>query len=74
MLNKFNQTDKKILYNIATGKKSEGLQKSIYYYARMLKKIAKTAKNSLANTQKDQRDLGKELQNRKSQPLILSLK
>lgn len=38
MLNKFNQTDKKILYNIATGKKSEGLQKSIYYYARMLKK------------------------------------
>lgn len=50
MLNKFNQTDKKILYNIATGKKSEGLQKSIYYYARMLKKIAKTAKNSLANT------------------------
>ena len=50
MLNKFNQTDKKILYNIATGKKSEGLQKSIYYYARMLKKIAKTAKNSSANT------------------------
>lgn len=50
MLNKFNQTDKKILYNIATGKKSEGLQKSIYYCARILKKIAKTAKNSLANT------------------------
>ena len=44
MLNKFNQTDKKILYNIATGKKSEGLQKSIYYYARMLKKNCKNRK------------------------------
>ena len=36
ILNKFNQTDKKILYNITTGKKFEDLQKSVYYYARML--------------------------------------
>lgn len=36
ILNKFNQTDKKILYNITTGKKIEDLQKSVYYYARML--------------------------------------
>ena len=36
ILNKFSQTDKKILYNITTGKKIEDLQKSVYYYARML--------------------------------------